>query len=75
MYLCVRMYVCLFCYMVINLSPKSLFWGGAGIERREILLNGKAISNEKYYFIFKNNTKPLPTLKIHKTNDFAHLKF
>lgn len=45
MYLCVRMYVCLFCYMVINFFLKFLFWGGVGIERREILLNGKVISN------------------------------
>lgn len=42
------MHMCLFCYMVIiNLSGKPLFWGEAGVEGKEILLNGKPISDWK----------------------------
>lgn len=43
-----HMCVYLFCYMaIIKLSVKPLFWGGSGVEGKEILLNGKPISDWK----------------------------
>lgn len=47
MYVCVCVYVwmCVYLYMIINLFPKSLIWGRAEVDGKEILLNGKPISN------------------------------